>query len=99
MTVKIGQRSWRNSQRVVHSKLFNTALSPFRLTDSSHSVTAVGATMNFNPEVAANDTIDFSEPFFSGGGFSNYFTAPSYQAATVAKYIKSLNGEHNDLFN
>ena len=37
--------------------------------------------------------------FASGGGFSNYFTAPSYQAHIVDKYIESLGGQHRGLYN
>ncbi len=55
-------------------------------------VTTVGGTKGFEPEVAVSR-------FGSGGGFSNYFKAPSYQKATVQKYIKSLNGEYNGLYN
>ena len=43
-------------------------------------VTAVGGTSGI-PEVAAR---------FSGGGFSNYFEQPSYQAAAVSGYLASL---------
>ncbi|KAJ8608175.1 hypothetical protein MRB53_039773 [Persea americana] len=45
-------------------------------------VTSVGATY-LNPEVAV-----FS--FASGGGFSNYFSVPSYQASAVAGYKKYI---------
>jgi len=55
-------------------------------------VTSVGGTANFNPETAVTR-------FASGGGFSNYFSAPSYQQSTVNAYIKSLNGEHDGLYN
>lgn len=30
--------------------------------------------------------------FYSGSGFSNYFTAPSYQSSLTAAYVTSLNG-------
>ena len=59
-------------------------------------ITSVGATKNFNPEVAANDT---SNGFTSGGGFSNYFARPSYQDTIVSAYIASLNGEYAGLYN
>lgn len=55
-------------------------------------VTSVGATYQFNPEVAAYDA-RFSPPFTSGGGFSNYFSRPSYQDEAVAAYLKN-----NDYF-
>lgn len=44
------------------------------------SVTTVGATVGI-PEVAVD---------FSGGGFSNYFPQPWYQAAAVDPYVKQL---------
>lgn len=43
-------------------------------------VTAVGATQNVGPEMAAS---------FSGGGFSNYFAQPSYQSADVNAWISA----------
>jgi tripeptidyl-peptidase-1 len=42
-----------------------------------------------NPEVAAS---------LSGGGFSNYFTRPSYQNSTVSAYIKGIGSMHSDLY-
>ncbi|KAF7368598.1 Family S53 protease-like protein [Mycena venus] len=53
-------------------------------------VTSVGATINFNPEIA--------EPF-SSGGFSNFFPAPSYQSTAVAAYLKSLPSDFPGIFN
>jgi tripeptidyl-peptidase-1 len=44
-------------------------------------VTAVGGTTEINPEVAIN---------FSGGGFSNYFTRPSYQNTAVSTFLNGL---------
>jgi tripeptidyl-peptidase-1 len=55
-------------------------------------VTSVGGTANFAPETAV-------ERFASGAGFSNYFTAPDYQQKTVNKYVKSLNGQFDGLYN
>ncbi|KAF4556190.1 Tripeptidyl-peptidase sed2-like protein 3 [Elsinoe fawcettii] len=55
-------------------------------------VTSIGATANFTPEVAVTR-------FASGAGFSNYFPQPAYQASTVNKYIKSLNGLYDGLYN
>ena len=54
-------------------------------------VTSVGATRNFDPEVAAYDP-RFSTPFYSGGGFSNYFPRPSYQDASVPYYLSTYVG-------
>lgn len=59
-------------------------------------VTAVGGTMDFAPEVAA---FDQRNGYVSGAGFSNYFTAPDYQASTVQDYITSLKGEYDGLYN
>lgn len=61
-------------------------------------VTTVGATYQFNPEVAAYDG-RFRTPFTSGGGFSNYFPRPAYQDGVVPAYIASLNGEFAPYFN
>ncbi|PNS16473.1 Protease KEX1 [Sphaceloma murrayae] len=55
-------------------------------------VTSVGATANFNPETAVTR-------FASGAGFSNYFGAPKYQQKVVQKYIASLNGTYDGLYN
>ncbi|KAF9534130.1 tripeptidyl peptidase A [Crepidotus variabilis] len=49
-------------------------------------VTAVGATIGFNPETAVNT-------FGSGGGFSNYFKRPDYQHEHVPKYVKALQAQ------
>ena len=55
-------------------------------------VTTVGGTAGFEPEVAVSR-------FASGGGFSNYFSMPSYQSKTIKAYIKSLKGLHDGLYN
>ncbi|KAF7352412.1 Tripeptidyl-peptidase sed3 [Mycena venus] len=52
-------------------------------------VTAVGGTMSI-PEVAAN---------FSGGGFSDYFSRPTYQDHAVNAYLSKLHGTYEGLFN
>lgn len=63
-------------------------------------VTSVGATYQFNPEVAAIDT-RFSTPFSSGGGFSNYFPRPAYQNYAVEEYLNNNHNftEYSGLFN
>ncbi|OTA61978.1 tripeptidyl-peptidase 1 precursor [Hypoxylon sp. EC38] len=68
-------------------------------------VTAVGATMNFEPEVVAYRPA-FVGPdgvahgnYTSGGGFSNYFAAPAYQAEQASSYVKNLNGLYDGLYN
>ena len=55
-------------------------------------VTSVGATQNFNPEIAVTQ-------YASGGGFSNYFNAPKYQKETVSAYVAGLDGLYEGLFN
>lgn len=59
-------------------------------------VTAVGATKNFSPEVVAYDA---ENGFSPGGGFSNYFGQPAYQASAVNDYVKSLGGKYQGLYN
>jgi len=59
-------------------------------------VTSVGATKFINPEIVATDS---ANGFASGGGFSRYFTRPSFQDSAVEKYIGSLNGEFNGVYN
>ncbi|KAF9567381.1 tripeptidyl peptidase A [Agrocybe pediades] len=55
-------------------------------------VTAVGGTTHF-PETAVTR-------FFSGGGFSNYFSRPSYQDKDVTGFLKTLpKGTYAGLFN
>ncbi|KAL9102071.1 MAG: hypothetical protein Q9163_002752 [Psora crenata] len=66
--------------------------------DGCPYVTSVGATKNFNPEVAA---FSATNNFASGGGFSNYFTRPHYQNNdnVITDYIKGLNGKFDGLYN
>ncbi|KAI0777411.1 family S53 protease [Trametes elegans] len=53
-------------------------------------VTSIGGTSGVNPEVAAD---------FSGGGFSNIFPQPSYQADVVSGYLAALGNTNAGLFN
>jgi len=53
-------------------------------------VTAVGGTVNVEPEVGV---------FFSGGGFSNYFERPAYQEAAVKGYLANLGETYAGPFN
>lgn len=67
-------------------------------------VTAVGATMNFQPEESAyrparNDTNGFRDLYSSGSGFSDYFDRPSYQDKVVPAYIKALGDQYAGLYN
>lgn len=68
-------------------------------------VTTVGATMAFEPELPA-----YREPgigpdgrnhgfYASGSGFSYYFDRPWYQNGVVDKYVASLDGLHEGLYN
>jgi tripeptidyl-peptidase I len=68
-------------------------------------VTTVGATQQFEPEVAA-----FREPgigfdgkthgyYASGSGFSYYFPRPFYQDQVVPAYVEALNGKYKGLYN
>lgn len=59
-------------------------------------VTAVGATKNIAPEVAA---FDARNGFASGGGFSDIFPRPAYQNSAVAPYVASLHGEFSEYYN
>ena len=62
-------------------------------------VTAVGGTQNFDPEIAVFAG-EFSTPFTSGGGFSNYFPAPAYQAQYTKEYLSTYIGaEYSGLYN
>ncbi|KAI1630893.1 tripeptidyl-peptidase 1 precursor [Biscogniauxia mediterranea] len=68
-------------------------------------VTAVGATKNFDPEVVAYRPA-FTGPdgvahgnYTSGGGFSNYFARPAYQAEQARGYVESLDGLYDGLYN
>lgn len=52
-------------------------------------VTTVGATTQIDPEVAIG---------FSGGGFSNYFGTPSYQAADTGAFLENLGTTYSGLY-
>ncbi|KAF7983704.1 hypothetical protein HWV62_19635 [Athelia sp. TMB] len=52
-------------------------------------VTSVGATQKISPEIAAT---------FSAGGFSNYFSTPSYQTNATSAFIKSLGTKYAGLY-
>ncbi|KAJ7636789.1 family S53 protease [Roridomyces roridus] len=53
-------------------------------------VTSVGGSTGLPPQTASS---------LSSGGFSNYFATPAYQAADVARYINSLDGQYDGLYN
>lgn len=64
--------------------------------DGCPFVTSVGATKGFAPEVAAFDP---ANGFASGGGFSNYFGRPDYQAGAVDRYLGALGATYAGLYN
>ncbi|KAJ6592907.1 family S53 protease-like protein [Mycena capillaripes] len=53
-------------------------------------VTSVGSTQGFGPEKAIN---------FTGGGFSNVFSTPSYQSAAVASFLETVPSNFRGTFN
>ncbi|KAJ6573405.1 family S53 protease-like protein [Mycena vulgaris] len=53
-------------------------------------VTSVGSTIGFGPETAVN---------FTGGGFSNFFRRPRYQAAAVGSFLKTVPSDFAGTFN
>lgn len=56
-------------------------------------VTAVGATMNFEPEVSAYRPASANRSFYaSGAGFSNYFAQPAWQRGVVPAYVELHTG-------
>ncbi|KAK5114630.1 hypothetical protein LTR62_002203 [Meristemomyces frigidus] len=55
-------------------------------------VTSVGATAQFQPEVAV-------KRFGSGAGFSNYFGQPAYQTAAVEGYLAKIGNLYEGLYN
>ncbi|KAF4302378.1 putative tripeptidyl-peptidase 1 precursor [Botryosphaeria dothidea] len=69
--------------------------------DGCPYVTSVGATTGFSPEVAAYDVLSADSVFTSGGGFSNYFARPSYQAEAVQNYSAAhlADGTYAGLYN
>jgi len=54
-----------------------------------------------DPKLTCSGTVNFPETgiYFSGGGFSDYFSRPSYQASTVDAYIETLGTTYSTLFN
>ncbi|KAJ7618332.1 subtilisin-like protein [Mycena polygramma] len=53
-------------------------------------VTAVGSTQGFAPEKAIN---------FTGGGFSNFFPAPSFQTDAISGFLKTIPDDFSGTFN
>ena len=72
--------------------MFFPLLSSFILSESRptpHSMTSVGATQGTS-ETAAS---------FSSGGFSNYFSQPSYQSSAVSTYLSALGSTYSGRYN
>ncbi|PSN60778.1 tripeptidyl-peptidase 1 precursor [Corynespora cassiicola Philippines] len=66
-------------------------------------VTAVGATMNFQPEesayrAATNVSGTYRDLYSSGAGFSTYFSRPKWQAEVVGDYVDALDGLYDGLY-
>lgn len=59
-------------------------------------ITAVGATMQFSPEVVAFDP---RNGFATGAGFSNYFERPSYQQTAVSGYVPQIDPAFAPFYN
>ena len=67
---------------------FNASFGP-ALTTTCPWVTAVGGTQLLpNTSIADGEVAVLSGSYTSGGGFSNYHTAPSYQADALATYFQ-----------
>ncbi|OAL52778.1 tripeptidyl-peptidase 1 precursor [Pyrenochaeta sp. DS3sAY3a] len=67
-------------------------------------ITAVGATMNFEPEESAyraarNTSAGFRDLYSSGSGFSDYFPRPSWQDDVVPEYVEGLGDLYDGLYN
>ncbi|KAH8997691.1 subtilisin-like protein [Lactarius hatsudake] len=71
-------------------KQYTSGRLPHRNTLAGPYVTAVGGTMNYNPEVGAS---------FSGGGFSDYFKLPRYQRRVVPAFLQNLGNKYQGLYN
>jgi tripeptidyl-peptidase-1 len=63
-------------------------------------VVGVGGTANFNPERAGYEP-SLPELYngWSSGGFSRYFSTPSYQNASVTKYLAATNNSWSEYYN
>ncbi|EST07407.1 Peptidase S53, propeptide [Kalmanozyma brasiliensis GHG001] len=58
--------------------------------------TTVGATQNFNPEIAVDGDLP---GFYSGAGFSYVFPRPWYQATAVKNYLPNIVTKYTGLYN
>ncbi|TVY50958.1 Tripeptidyl-peptidase sed1 [Lachnellula cervina] len=59
-------------------------------------LTSVGATQ-FNDDDKTETAVNVpTEEYYSGGGFSNYWPAPSYQESTLAKYFTNTPPPYNN---
>lgn len=60
-------------------------------------VLSVGATQGTSPEVPTDGSAQSG--FWSGAGFSNVFSAPSYQASVVKSYVNSIGSLDSGKYN
>ncbi|KDN41340.1 subtilisin-like protein [Tilletiaria anomala UBC 951] len=60
-------------------------------------ILSVGGTQNTNPEQATDPSL--SGGFWSGGGFSNLYSTPSFQRSTVTAYINSIGSTSSGYYN
>ncbi|KAF9344962.1 hypothetical protein BGX26_003701 [Mortierella sp. AD094] len=89
----VGDSKINSAQECVSNDGTNRTVFLPGLPASCPFVTSVGATVGVNPEVAVSR-------FGSGGGFSNYFPRPSYQATAVDSYLAKLpRGLYNGFYN
>ncbi|KAH8816993.1 putative protease S8 tripeptidyl peptidase I [Xylogone sp. PMI_703] len=60
-------------------------------------LTSVGGTMLNNTAELVETAVSVpAEQFWSGGGFSNYWPAPDYQASTISSYFKNTPPPYTD---
>ncbi|KDN41339.1 subtilisin-like protein [Tilletiaria anomala UBC 951] len=60
-------------------------------------ILSIGGTQNFGPERATDPSL--TGGFYSGGGFSNAFTIPSFQKSAVSTYLKALGSTSSGYYN
>lgn len=59
-------------------------------------ILSVGATQNFAPEAMVDTSL---AGFYSGAGFSNYFSTPAYQQSVVSSYVNGPAASQKPFFN
>ena len=58
---------------------------------------SVGGVFEFSPEIAVDGNT--AAGYWSGAGFSNYFSRPAYQYAAVTNYIRSIGTKDQGRYN